>query len=225
MSQDGRRRNPLKRFLPPLSVLFLIFSAALAVGARAYAAHKYTAAQEESETRGMPVIAKDGWVGDLRAYHGAEGKFPETLVELEKRIWTPRRVKNGENPAALKQSVLSDGQRMYMKNNYVYIYYRDADPHVCGVWAIPVGENRTKGNTYLFVITLSAVDEYKGAALSDEMYKLLPRKALPTPMELVKLGMTKQKPSAEGSQPARKKGGGLMNNIDSFFEWAFGTGA
>jgi hypothetical protein len=215
MPFGAEKTNPRKRRMPHFSYLSLFLCAALAVVSHLYVAYGYA----EAKTGDVPQLMGNMWIGDLRAFHTKTGAFPPSLTELEDVIWRPRRSGGKVDPNAPKSSAL-DNPHVYQKNSYVYIYFRADNPHVCAIWCVPVGENRTKANTVFVLMTLDNYEQWRGAALSEDMFQYIPRHAIPTQLEMARLGMTKQDRKPLPDKP--KSGGGLMGGIDSFFNWIFG---
>lgn len=218
MSFGPRNKNPRKTRLPRLSFVMLAACIIVAVGSRVYVSHGYAEAAEGD----VPMLAANSWIGDLRAYHEQNAAFPPTLVELEDKLWRPRRAGGKVDPNAPKISTL-ESPHIYTKNSYVYIYWRAENPHVSSVWCVPVGENRTKANTVFVIVTPDNYEQWRGAALSEDMFKYIPRKAIPTQLEMARLGMTKQvKKPGEAGGAEQKRSGGLMGAVDSMFDAIFG---
>lgn len=208
-------KSPRKFRIPRLSYIWLIICAIVAGGAHLYSSYGYA----EAKSADVPQLAANSWIGDLRAYHEKTGAFPPSLAELEDQIWRPRKAGGKVDPNAPKISVL-DNPHIYARNSYVYVYWRSDNPHVSSVWCVPVGENRTKANTVFVILTPDNYEQWRGAALSEDMFQYIPRHAIPTQLEMARLGMTKQinKPGNE-----KPKSGGLMGMIDRFFEAIFGS--
>jgi hypothetical protein len=217
-NSGGGSKSPLKRRIPKLSYISVALCAVLAVGSHVFASYGF--AQEKQAD--VPVLAANSWIGDLRAFHTANGAFPSTLTELEDKLWRPRRMGGKVDPNAPKTSVL-DNPHVYAKNSYVYVYFRAENPHVASFWCVPVGENRTKANTVFVVLTPDAYEQWRGAALSEEMFQYIPRHAIPTQLEMSRLGMTKQETKTGAVATGGKKSGGLMGVLDSFFDAIFGS--
>ncbi len=188
--------NPLKRRNFKAVYILLALAVAVAIGSRVYASYVYT----QEQTHGVPKLALNTWIGDLRAYHMKTGTFPENLIKLEDVVWRPRRIGKSLDPALLHSSVLANGDRIYMKNNYAYVYGRSANPHICSVWAIPIGDRQDDANTIFVIVTLTSVDVWKGAIISREQYNELPHDAIPTNEQMARLGMAKQMPTLSAKQ-------------------------
>lgn len=210
-----KQKNPLKRHFPRFSYVMLAVCVLVAVFSRVYVSYGFAQGKDEA----VPVLAANSWIGDLRAYHSMHGGFPPTLVELERDIWIPRRTGGRPDPNSPQISSL-ENPHVYTKNNYVYIYWIADNPHVCSLWCVPIGEDRTKANTVFVIITADNYEQWRGAALSEEMFQYIPRHAIPTQLEMSRLGMYKQDKKPGGVQ---KRSGGLMGALDSMFDSIFGS--
>lgn len=194
---DKRTKDPLKKRRMRPTYIVLLVCIVIAIGARVYASRMYV----EEQSANVPKLALNTWVGDLRAYYMQKGAFPESLVKLEAEVWLPRRKGGQPKDSPPPASVLQSGPRMLLSHNYLYLYTRDEkNPLVCSVWAIPQGEKRSEANTVFLIVTVKSVEHWRGAALSDEQYKAIPNRTIPTYEEMARLGMTKQAANLQGPQ-------------------------
>ena len=154
-----------------------------AVGSYAYGL--WVTSQQEKASLPRPAI--DQIVKALRTYHHQVGRFPDTFVDLQTRVWRHKRLPPfGE-----------DGHSLSM-TNYYYVYYA-IDDKACSLWAVPINKRREEGSTFFLALTADAARKWKGAPLGLEEIKRLP--PLPDPAQLALLGLTEQ--SIAGRQPSR----------------------
>lgn len=144
-----------------------------------------------------PKLNTERWHKDLLLYHDKTGKFPSNFRELEILIWN-----NGD---AKKESLLTNGENLYVFDNYMYLYYADgANGQICSLWAVPIGEKKSEANTFLVLLTPKSYQTWKGLPLSDNDLDRIPKKAIPLDTELARLGMSKQiADNPTNSQPAK----------------------
>ena len=137
-------------------------------------------AASQQEKAWQPKPAVDQIVKALRTYHHQAGRFPQSFVELEARIW-----RHNHSP-----NFGDDGRSLSMAN-YYYLYYA-VDSGACTLWAIPINKRREEGSTFFLTLSPETVRRWKGAPLALEEIKRLP--ALPEPAQLALLGLTEQQP-------------------------------
>jgi hypothetical protein len=120
----------------------------------------------------------DQIVKGLRSYHHQVGRFPQSFVELEARVWRHTRTPNfGDDGCSLSMA------------NYYYLYYA-VDASACTLWAIPVNKRREEGSTFFLALSPEIARRWKGAPLALDEIEKLP--ALPNPAQLAPLGLTEQ---------------------------------
>jgi len=156
------------------------------------ASHLYglwAASQEERAMQPRPAV--DQIIKALRIYHQQMGKFPESFIELEGRVWRHKRTPNfGEEGRSLTIA------------NYYYIYYL-IDAGTCTLWSIPINKRREEGSTFFLALSSESARRWKGAPLTLDEIKRLP--ALPEPAQLALLGLTEQQPiQLKATSNARK---------------------
>lgn len=156
--------------------VFLGFWILAAIGSYLYAL--WTASQQEKALQPKPAV--DQIVKALRTYHHQAGRFPQSFVELEARVWRHNHAPN-----------FGDDGRSLSMANYYYLYYA-VDSGACTLWAIPINKRREEGSTFFLALSPEAVRRWKGAPLALEEIKRLP--ALPEPAQLALLGLTEQQP-------------------------------
>ena len=165
------------------SYLILGVSIVSAVGSYAYSL--WVTSQKEKASLPRPAI--DQIVKALRTYHHQVGRFPDTFIDLQTRVWRHKRLPPfGE-----------DGHSLSM-TNYYYVYYA-IDATACCLWAIPINKRREEGSTFFLALTPEAARKWKGAPLRLEEMKHLP--PVPDPAQLALLGLTEQ--SLSEPQPSR----------------------
>ena len=128
----------------------------------------------------LPKLAADQIIKALRTYHHQAGRFPETFIELDSRVW-----KNSRQP-----NFGEDGRSLSM-SNYYYIYYA-VDAGTCTLWAIPINKRREEGSTLFLALNTETIRRWKGAPLALADIKQLP--SVPSTAQLALLGLTEQSP-------------------------------
>lgn len=159
-----------------VTYLILILSIVAAIGSYLYAL--WTASQREKAM--LPRPAVDQIVKALRTYHHQVGRFPQSFVELEARVWRHNHPPTFGN----------DGRSLSMAN-YYYLYYA-VDSSACTLWAIPINKRREEGSTFFLALSPETARRWKGAALALDEIKRLP--SVPDPAQLALLGLTEQQP-------------------------------
>lgn len=155
-----------------------------------------------------PTPAFSEWLTQLNTFHARKNGYPPSLVELEREVWMPQRASAGEES---KTTRLEYGSRMFLFDNYAYLYQRDAqDPHICSLWAVPQGERYKEGNTFFILVTPKSVTAWQGGALDPDQIRAIPTAARPTGEDMARLGMYKQA-SAPDTQKSRSFFGRLFN--------------
>ena len=169
-----------------LTYLILGFSIVAVVGSYLYSL--WSASQREKAL--LPRPAVDQIVKALRTYHHQAGKFPQSFVELEGRVWRHTRTPN-----------FGDDGRSLSMANYYYLYYQ-VDSSVCTLWAIPINRRREEGSTFFLALSPETVRRWKGAPLALDEIKRLP--SIPDPAQLALLGLTEQQPIQQPSRTGQK---------------------
>ena len=170
------RKDPTKKSHIGLTLMVLIVSVIAAGVSWGYG----TYARLEEENRELPKLALATIVRDLRAYHKASGRFPETFEQLDEK----RRVE-GRNYEL-------NGRALSMAN---YFYVLTAvDVHRATVWAVPAGPRRDEAATQFIVVEPSDLVVWKGAAIPIADVGSI--HGNPTRSELAALGLIEQ-PSAK----------------------------
>lgn len=174
--------NPmfLKFGRKPVIVLFMA-SVLFGVGALAYREWRRTREYEAS----LPRLRTELIYSGLVKFDRLTGRYPETLRELDARVWHNR-------DAAVRYG--DDGCR-FVLDNYYYIYHR-VESQVATLWAIPVGPRLNEAASYFFVIRRERIDRWKGAAFQPNDVRQL--NLNPTLDQLAMLGMTLQPPLLVG---------------------------
>lgn len=187
------KRDPIRSGMKKTYYL-LILCVLLAIGSRVYAGY----VSSEKEKQGTPVLALNSWISDLKAFYVKQARYPRDLSELEQVVWIPRVMKGNRNSNAEKPSLLTNGKRLFIKDNYLYIYTAHADLQYCSVWAVPLGDKRNEPGIYTNFILLSSKDLeqiWRGPAMEDEQIKNIPTQAIPSEYDMARLGMSKQQKS------------------------------
>ncbi len=191
MSIDTKRSGDsggmrFRLFRYPSALMFIVCAAVLLFS------HLTSAFVREEVYKGSaPVPSFISWLTDLNAYHSRFAAYPPSLLELERDVWRPNWQKKGDTSPT---SVLEHGTRMYLHDNYAYIYQRDiANTSVCSLWAVPQGERMNEGNTHFLLITPTSTTAWRGATLTPEQIHGIPTAARPTGEDMARLGMFKQK--------------------------------
>ena len=156
--------------------VFLGFWILAAIGSYLYAL--WTASQQEKALQPKPAV--DQIVKALRTYHHQAGRFPQTFVELEARVWRHNHAPN-----------FGDDGRSLSMANYYYLYFA-IDSGACTLWAIPINKRREEGSTFFLTLSPETVRRWKGAPLALDEIKRLP--GIPEPAQLALLGLTEQQP-------------------------------
>lgn len=141
------RKDPSKKSRIGLTMMLLIVSVIAAGSSWAYG----TYARLERENRELPKLALATIVRDLRAYHKASGRFPETFEELDGK----RRVEG---------RAYELGGRAVSMANYFYVLTA-VDAHRATVWAVPAGPRRDEAATQFLVVEPVELAVWKGAAI------------------------------------------------------------
>jgi len=150
--------------------------AALSFGYRTYA-------RIEAEERDLPQLAAASLVRELRAYHKALGRFPESFEELDRR----RKVEG--------RAYELSGRAISARH---YFYVMSAlDAHRVTVWAIPAGPRREEAATHFIVVEPEELSVWKGAAIP--IADVAAVHSNPTRGELAALGLVEQ-PRASGRE-------------------------
>jgi hypothetical protein len=157
--------------------LILGFSIVAVIGSYFYSF--WSASQREKAT--LPRPAVDQIVKALRTYHHQVGRFPQSFVELEARVWRHTRTPN-----------FGDDGRSLSMANYYYLYYA-VDSGACTLWAIPINKRREEGSTFFLALSPATVRRWKGAPLALDEITRLP--GIPEPGQLALLGLTEQQPT------------------------------
>ena len=168
------------------SYLILGVSIVTAVGSYAYSA--WSTSQREKALRPRPAV--DRLVKGLRTYHHRFGSFPDTLVELQTKVWHDRR-----------ELRFGDNGRSLIFANYYYLYTQ-IESGACTVWAIPINSRRDDGTTFFLSLTPNAARRWKGAPLSLEDVRRL--HSLPDPAQLAVLGLTELPTAAQKLRTSAK---------------------
>lgn len=167
------------------SYLILGFSIVAVTGSYLYSL--WTASQREKAM--LPRPAVDQIVKALRTYHNQIGRFPQSFVELEARVWRHTRTPN-----------FGDDGRSLSMANYYYLYYA-VDSGACTLWAIPINKRREEGSTFFLALSPKTVRRWKGSPLALHEIKLLP--SVPEPAQLALLGLTEQQTTQQPSRNGR----------------------
>src|SRR6185295_12771992 len=107
----------------------------------------------QEEKASLPRPAIDQIVKALRTYHHQVGRFPDTFVDLQTRVWRHKRL----HPFG------EDGHSLSM-TNYYYVYYA-IDATACCLWAIPINKRKEEGSTFFLTLTPDGARKWKGAPL------------------------------------------------------------
>jgi len=158
------------------SYLILGFSIVAVIGSYLYSL--WSASQREKAL--LPRPAVDQIVKALRTYHNQVGRFPQSFVELEARVWRHTRTPD-----------FGDDGRSLSMANYYYLYYA-VDSGACTLWAIPINKRREEGSTLFLALSPDTLRRWKGAPLALDEIKRLP--SVPEPAQLALLGLTEQPP-------------------------------
>jgi hypothetical protein len=185
-NEPGKKRNIYG------TLLMLVFAALLAIAGRLYAAHDANQ-QLAAQT---PQLAAKTLSLDLRLFAQKKNRFPVDWVELEDVLWRPRRNQGREESPRV--SILSNGPRLYLRDNYLYLY-TFANDKTCTFWAVPRGPLRESSQTVFVLVTPQTLESWRGPALADEAVSKIPQGGLPTFEQMALLAMSK-----EQTQPPRK---------------------
>lgn len=150
----------------------------------------YFMLQREAAIMPRHIIA--ALLGDLQKFHKEQGRYPESLVELQDKLWRTRHK---------EEAALGEGGHSMARQFYYYLYGREG-PHVCKFWAVPIG-SRTDGlSTYYVELTGGGMNVWKGAALDKEDFKKI--NPLMSERALYDLGLTKQPPRTASPKSSSK---------------------
>lgn len=174
--------NPsLLRFGRKPVILLFVGSLLFGLGAIVFREWQRSRAYEEA----LPQLRSELIYSGLVKFDRLTGRYPETLIELDERVWRNRDAATRYGP---------DGCRLTL-NNYYYIYHR-VNPQLATLWAVPVGARRNDAASYFFVVRRERIDRWKGAAFQPEEIRQL--NLNPTLDQLALLGMTLQPPLLVG---------------------------
>ena len=165
---------------------FLAFWILAAIGSYLYAL--WAASQQEKALQPKPAVEQ--MIKALRSYHHQAGRFPQSFVELEARVW-----RHNHPPS------FGDNGRSLSMANYYYLYYQ-VDSSTCTLWAIPINKRREEGSTFFLALSTETARRWKGAPLALDEIKRLP--SVPDPAQLALLGLTEQQPIQQTSRSGRK---------------------
>lgn len=165
--------------------VFLVFWILAAIASYLYGL--WAASQEEKALQPKPAVEQ--MIKALRTYHHQAGRFPQSFVELEARVWRHNH----------SRSFGDDGRSLSMAN-YYYLYYQ-VDSGTCTLWAIPINKRREEGSTFFLALSTETARRWKGAPLALDEIKRLP--SVPDPAQLALLGLTEQ-PIPQPSRNGRK---------------------
>ena len=156
--------------------LFLGFWILAVIGSYLYAV--WTTSQQEKALQPRPAV--DQIIKALRTYEHQTGRFPQSFVELETRVWRHSHPPN-----------FGEGGRSLSMANYYYLYYQVVSD-TCTLWAIPINKRREEGSTFFLALNTETVRRWKGAPLALDEIKRLP--SVPEAAQLALLGLTEQQP-------------------------------
>src|SRR5262249_42086955 len=131
---------------------FLMLGAAVVCLLGSYGYSLWLTSQEEKAL--LPKLAADQIIKALRNYHHQVGRFPDSLVELDTRVW-----KRNQPPE------FGEDGRSVSISNYYYVYYA-VDSGTSTLWAIPINKRREEGSTFFLVLNAETIRRWKGAPLA-----------------------------------------------------------
>lgn len=131
--------------------------------------------------RPMPYL--NIFIRDMVEYRRLKFGFPRNLNELNENVWK-KQTRSGWK---------THPQGFALKSNYAY-YFHSISARKATLWAIPVGLERTEGNSYFMVFEDDQVRYWKGPALALDEAESSVKQAAPTFSRLSALGMAEQKP-------------------------------
>lgn len=136
----------------------------------------------ERETAATPRHIISMLLGDLQKFHKEYGRYPETLAELQDKLWRKRQ----------REAVpLGEGGRSMARQFYFYLYGHNG-AHSCKFWAVPLGARVEGMSSYYIELSDGGMNVWKGAPLEkEELAKIQP---LMSERALFDLGLTKQAP-------------------------------
>lgn len=159
-----------------LKISFIVLAVCVLICLACYFYGSWADAQAEQAM--IPKLAVDSMVKSVRQYQKQTGQFPDTLAELEQKVWHHKPVPD-----------YGPDKRRLTAFNYYYIYTK-VDPLTCAIWAIPSGPKREGSSTIFLVVGVDVIRNWKGPSLSKaDIEKLRP---VPSNDELNVMGMTEQ---------------------------------
>jgi hypothetical protein len=135
-------------------------------------------ADAQAEQAMVPKLAVDSLVKSVRQYQKQTGQFPDSLSDLEGKVWHHKPVPD-----------FGADHRRLAAFNYYYIYSK-VNPLSCAIWAIPSGPKREGSSTVFLVVGVDVIRNWKGPSLAKADVEKLP--LIPTNDQLNVMGMTEQ---------------------------------
>ena len=191
-NQPGEAKRPQK-FKLLFSIIFCAVALVLMVGAFIYSSW---AAQHKYEAE-IPKVALAALGQALRTFHAQTGRFPDTLRELDARMWKGRR----------GSQISADGRTLLAASGHYTYTYHKANATTCAVWAMPVGSRYEEGATHFWYLTPTQVEKWMGPALTPENVTAV--NSIPSEPQLRWLMMTQQ-PASQGGERQKKGGFSLL---------------
>lgn len=191
-NQPGEAKRPQK-FKLLFSIIFCAVALFLMVGAFIYSSW---AAQHRYEAE-MPKVALSSLGQALRTFHAQTGRFPDSLRELDARMWKGKRA----------SQISADGRTLLAASGHYSYTYHKASATACAVWAMPVGSRYEEAATHFWYLTPTQVEKWMGPALTPENVNAV--NSIPSEPQLRWLMMTQQ-PASQGGERQKKGGFSLL---------------
>ena len=179
-----------QKFKLVFSLIFCAGALLLMIGALLYSSwaahHQYEADLPQSA---LPALGQA-----LRTFHAQTGQFPDTLRDLDARLWKGSRA----------SQISADGQSLLAPSGHYSYTYHKVTATACAIWAMPVGPRYEEAATHFWYLTPTAVEKWMGPALRREVADAV--KTVPSEQQLRWLMMT---PQMTANQSAKESKGGF----------------
>lgn len=192
--------NPVRPTRNKLRFTYVILACTLVL---LIVAAVYSSWKRNSEHQAnLPLPALENIVVALRAFHQQTGRFPQSFIELDERIWK----------GARHAQISEDGQSLNSPaSHYYYTLHtikpsrnmaaHDKESVRAALWAVPTGPRAQEAATYFWYVTPDTIERWMGPALTPENISAV--KTIPSEQQLALLVMTRQ-PSDLSSSPSNK---------------------
>jgi hypothetical protein len=165
-------------------------------------------ARNREHEANLPLPALETIAVALRTFHQQTGRFPESFLELDERVWK----------GARRSQISSDGKSLDAPaSHYYYTLHSASLPRASAaksretikvaLWAVPTGPRAQEAATHFWYVTPDKIERWMGPALTAENVGVI--KTIPSEQQLALLVMTRQRSGVDSVQ--------LDRNIFSMF--------